>query len=127
MNLFNAYKYLYYRIYSFQLRWFGDDDLPEYTAVLSVSLLTWWNIFGLLSAIASLTRFKVIDPLNVNKVGFGLGLIFIIGVNSFVFLRKKHYKKIVEQFKDESNLNRKVKLFLIFAYIVFSLVFPFII
>lgn len=125
MNLFNAYKYLYYRIYAFQLRWFGKEDLPEYTAVLSVSLLVWWNFYAILLAISLWTRFKIVDALNPDKIKLGLGLLFIIITNSFIFIDKQNYQQIAQQFKDENNSKRRIKLIFIFAYVVISFVVPF--
>lgn len=127
MILFDAYKYLFYRIYASQLRWFGEDDLPEFTAVISVSLLLGANIYAILIAISEWTTFSIVNPLYPDKFKAALVLLFLIGINSFIFLRNKYYKEIAKQFENESIFKRRIQLLFIFAYVIFSGVLVFII
>ncbi len=41
------YKYLYFRIYSWNLKKWGENDMPEWNAVLGVSFTMFINLFVL--------------------------------------------------------------------------------
>jgi hypothetical protein len=122
--LLKAYKYLFYSIYRWQLKWWGKDEIPEFTAVLGVSLLTWLNIYGALLAIGALTSFSAIDAFSVDKFKNGVAMVSLIGVNSLFFLRRDRYKHIVQELVNEDKRSRNINLTLIGAYVLFSFAFP---
>ena len=126
MILFNAYKYLFYRIYDCQLRWFGKEDLPEWSAVVSVSVLNWVNIVGFLLALRTWTGLNIYNPLSAIRFQTALEYFSIILINAFIFIRNQRYKQIAEQFSNENSTQRRIKLILIFAYVIFSTLFLFI-
>jgi len=125
MILFNAYKYLYYRIYAWQLRCWGKEDLPQISALVGISVFAWLNICGLFFAVNALTKLNITNPMEAGKFNITVQYLFILLINSFIFIRKKRYERIAEQFSNENITERRTKLILIFAYIIFSIVILF--
>lgn len=124
MSLFRAYKYFYYRIYSWNLRTWGESDAPHFNALLGISFLIYLNFYAVLLAIDFFTGKSVIEILNVGKVKLGLGMIGIIIINSFIFLRNNQYLLIAKQFVEESKTQKKRRFFLCLAYAFFSFALP---
>lgn len=120
MNPFNAYKYLYYRIYSWQLWAWGETNQPQLNALLGVTFLIYLNVYTLLVGINLVTGFSIIEQLSIGK----LKLIILMGVigivNYFIFLHNGKYKQIAKQFKKESEAKRRRNFYLCLVYVVLS-------
>lgn len=63
--------------------------------------------------------------MEAGKFNITVQYLFILLINSFIFIRKKRYERIAEQFSNENITERRTKLILIFAYIIFSIVILF--
>ena len=126
MNVFNAYKYLYYRIYSWNLQTWGKSDVPHFNALLGLTFLVFLNIYALLMIVELLTEYSFF-----NFLGFGIWNAVIIYwaagvINYFIFLYKGKYKKIAKDFVKESNIKKNKRFVWCLVYTAFSFSIAFI-
>src|SRR6476661_2690546 len=49
--MYRAFTYLYYRIYAWNVRTWGESDVPQFNALFGVSFLVFLNILSVLAAI----------------------------------------------------------------------------
>jgi hypothetical protein len=121
MNLFNAYKYLYYRIYSSNLRDWGEKQQPQFNAMLVVSFLIYLNIYVLLIGIEMVTGFSILEQVGFSKIEAIVGGTVIGIINYFIFLHKDKYKQIAKLFKKETEAEKKGRLVWCWVYVIFTL------
>ena len=63
-----AHKYLYYRIYSWNLRTWSESDGPEYNALFGMSFLALLNIVSILTTIEMVTGGSVFNDSGMGKL-----------------------------------------------------------
>lgn len=116
MNIFNGYKYLLYRIYQWQLAWFGEKENPKFVAILGCSMFIYFNIQTVRVVFEIITGIKIYTE-NIYVVAF---LIFLFLLNSYIFLHLDKFDILIEEFSKESELSRKKNTVLCWAYIIFT-------
>jgi hypothetical protein len=117
-----AYKYLYYRIYSWNLRKWGESDLPQFSALFFVLIFVFLNLMCIPTAIDLFTGGHLIKDSSTNK--FLLGVIgFAIALFSYyVLVHSENYKKIALEFVAESARQKTARLIFIWLYLIGSFV-----
>ena len=120
MSLFDAYKYLYYRIYSWNLRKWGEIDVPQFNALLGVTFLVYLNIITLLIAIQLICRFRILEQIKLSKIHAIVGIIAIGLINYFIFLYNSKYKQLAKQFKKKTEIEKKRRFLCCSIYVVFT-------
>ena len=80
------YKYLYYRIYSWNLRTWGESDVPEYNALFGVSFLAFLNIMSLFTAIELVTGLRIIDDSRMGKLFWFVAFLGVLVANYFLLV-----------------------------------------
>jgi uncharacterized membrane protein len=119
------YQYIYYRLYTWNRNKWGDSDIPEYNAAIGMSLIFVCNIMSLNIIVYLLSNFSFVSADPPKKYSILL-LLIIYAFHHFVFLHKKKYLEIVQQFQSEDEKKRKRNGVLVFLYSVGSpLVFIF--
>lgn len=118
---YKAYKYLYYRIYAWNLRMWGESDLPKYNTLFGVSLLICFNIMTLATLVEVLVGNHLPDS---NVVSIGLLGIFIavLLVSYYLLVHNGKYRTIVKEFNRETPVQRRKRLAAILLYVIGSLV-----
>ena len=117
MNLIRAYKYLYYRIYEWQLKRFGKGDNPEFTALLGNSLLLFTNLVTLVIFFEIITG-RVFRIENSYAI---IAMIIIIATNYYIFLYKNKFNTIISSFELESGLQKKSSTIWCLVYVTITL------
>jgi hypothetical protein len=112
----NGYKYLLYRIYQWQLAWFGKKENPKFVAILGGAIFIYFNILTIIVVFEIVTRNKIYIP-NIYVVAF---LIFLISLNSYIFLHLDKFDTLIEGFSKESESNRKKNTIICWAYVIFT-------
>jgi len=117
---YNAIKYLYYRIYDWNLRAWGESDLPQYNAIIGISFLIYLNIVSIFIAIETLTgkQYLLFAP-NTDYYIAATFLILLV-FNYFLLVRNRKYLKIAEEFKGENSIQKRKGLFFIWLYVIGS-------
>src|SRR5712692_10392651 len=99
---YTAYKYLYYRIYAWNLRMWGESDLPQFNALFGVSALILMNIITLVTAFEVFTG----QRLSLSRAGVIGGGLALIAIGYFLLVHGGKYRKIAKEFDKETQSQR---------------------
>lgn len=120
-----AYYYLFYRLYDFGLKRFGEADIPEYNAVLGISLLSYMNLISVFSSIEAITGIRIFNLPEISILQFALFFTPFICIHYFLLVVGGKHKKIRKQFVSESDSLRTKHSLYIFLYIVSTIIILF--
>jgi hypothetical protein len=120
-----VYRYIYYRIYAWNLRLWGKEDLPQYNACLGLALVSIANLFTLLIALDML-GIKLTGSLKQSLKPTILALLSA----SFLahhqyFVRSRRYLRLEAEFQARPLLSPGPGLALVLLYVGGSLVLLF--
>lgn len=117
--MMKLYRYLYYRLYTWNLKTWGEKDLPQWNALFGVSFMMFLNLglVGLLLQAFGLNIFQR-DELPKKELVFIMVGLFIL--NYFLFIRRGNYVTIKKELKKETKQKRKVNTYLIWLYVILS-------
>lgn len=122
--MYDFFEYIYYRIYKWQLSWFGESWDPEFKAVVGVTSLQFFNTFIILIIIEVIFQVKIIFSFDYPKiVGVLYGFILII-INYFLYMRRGKYLEIEKKYRNKSKNKLKNKSRLMWCYVGTILLFP---
>ena len=116
MRIFKAYEYLLYRIYQWQLDWFGKDNSPKFVAIIGGSLLLFINILTVLVIIRIIFGYKI----PVKSLYIIIFMIISISLNSYIFLHLNKFENVIAEFAKETKSQRNRNKILCLAYVFFS-------
>ncbi len=116
--MYQAAKYLFYRIYKWQLSWWGKEDVPEFTAAIGVSIMFFINIFTILILIENISGLIIIDSFKYPRMYITIFGVILLYINYLLFIRKGKYLRIAEEFKKESKIMRKRRTKWIWTYVI---------
>jgi len=116
--MIKIYKYLYYRLYTWNLKSWGENELPQFNALFGVSFMMLLNI-GILAALVELLGFNVFVDDTPKKEIIVLGTIVLI-LNYFWLVHKRNYKRIENEYKNEPKKKRLKNTILLWLYFLFS-------
>ena len=99
--MIKLYKYLYYRLYSWNLKTWGESDMPQWNALLGVSFMMFLNLslLGILIQFLGLNIFSKNDLPKKEIIILMLGL-FVL--NYFLFIQKAKYLTLIKELKKET-------------------------
>lgn len=114
--MWRAYKYLYYRLYSWNRKMWGDVATTKIYAVLVISTMVFFN---LLTIIFTLQAFTHIPYLISQAPKISLAIVIGISIlNYFLLMHKDKFQIIEDEFKDESQkVRRKGTLWIIIYFL----------
>ncbi len=114
-----AYKYIYYRLYTWFRKKWGDEDAPEYSAAIGMSMNLGLN-FGSLATIIYIISNVNIIPEGLSKAVVVLPFLIVVVLHYFAFIHHGKCREIEKEFKGESKKERKRKGFWVLLYAVGS-------
>lgn len=109
--MWKACKYLYYRIYSWNLKMWGESDIPEYNAMIAITMLLFLNIFSIPTVIESLTGIRIISVPELSKVTLALIILSGMGTSYFLFIHREKYREIEKEFNRETKSEKRKRGF----------------
>jgi hypothetical protein len=120
--MIRLYKYLFYRLYSWNLKTWGESDLPQWNALFGVSFMMFLNLclVGLLLQAFGMNIF-LRDELPKKELIIIMVGLFIL--NYFLFIYKSKYLIIANDLKKETNQKRKTNTYVIWLYVIVSFLF----
>ncbi|MTI31421.1 hypothetical protein, partial [Xanthovirga aplysinae] len=96
--ILKGYQYLFYSLYKLSIksekRWGQGEGIPHWVAMLALSGLLGINFITLLSVFSYFTK----TALSFNKMHGVYTAAILFTFNYLVFLRKKRYLKIINEF-----------------------------
>jgi hypothetical protein len=120
--MLKAYQYIYYRLYAWNRKLWGDSDVPEYNAAIGMSLMVLCNFLSL-NIVFNLLTDKFIAPPGLPKIYHVLIILVLYVIHYLLFIRNKKYLDIVRNFQSEDEKERKRNGVLVFLYSVGSPLF----
>lgn len=112
------YRYLFYRLYVHQSQWNGVHSVPEYTALLLLSIFCWTHVLTLSSLIEAAFGSRIFPPLSATGVvAIAAGILL---VHYLALVRGRRLRRIVSEFADRPRSWRGGAV--IIAYAVASVV-----
>ena len=119
MKVLKLYKYLYYRLYSWNLKTWGMEDAPQWNALLGVSFMMFLNLLLLGHVLQYFDVNIFLREETPKKEAVAIGVI-LLGINYFIFIYKNKYKVIENQFKKETKWQRRKNALLLWLYVILS-------
>lgn len=120
--MWKNYKYVFYWLYTWQRKLWGDNDLPEYNAILGMSLS--FNMIIYLIIILLELTFGIKVPINkVEKPAILFSGFIILLIHYFLFIYKRKYVQIDKELNNENAQERRKKGLLVLLYIFGSIGF----
>lgn len=111
--LMESYDYLFFRLWKWHHKYFGESDMPHLNAVLNLGVLAVlnWMTFAL--------GFEVLFGIQI--VGFtkieGFFSVLVIGIIMYlIFFYEQRYKTIIDRFKTDGAERQQLRGFLSTAY-----------
>jgi len=119
--MMKLYRYLYYRLYSWNMKAWGESDLPQYNAMLGVSFMMILN-FGIIAGILDMFGVFNIFIEKTPKKELILFFLIVTVLNYFWLVHNGKYKQIAKEYKNEPKNKRLRNALLLWLYVVMSLV-----
>ena len=121
MKLLNLYRYLFYRLYSWNLKTWGSIDAPHWNALFGVSFMMFLNLllFGVVLQYFDVNIFLRDETPKKEAVTI---LAILACINYFQFIYNEKYKTIGNKFKMETKRKRRINTLLLWLYVVSSFV-----
>jgi hypothetical protein len=115
----DAYKYLYFRIYIWQLHAWGASHQPELNAMLIMTILVYLNVIGMFFCLDGALNIGFLRAMNFGKIhALALGII-IGGINYLVFIYNHKYRDFTRLFGTETQTTARERLVWCWCYVLF--------
>lgn len=118
------YSYLFYRIYSWNLKKWGENDVPEWKALIVTTFLMLLNVSMILILFDIFGIINFIQDATPKKEIIYVFLVVLIA-NIYRFIISGKYKEIAEYYDKESIDKRKKNTALLWIYTTMSFIAPF--
>lgn len=122
----NIYKYMYCRIYTWNLKMWGEIDGPEWNALFGISLMMFLNLMTLSLLLDALGLINYWEIIHIREIVIVASLSILVA-NYFYFLRRKKYLEIIKLYKQETMAERHRNTVVIWFYFFISVLSPFLI
>ncbi|WP_152567168.1 hypothetical protein [Porphyromonas macacae] len=121
--MINIFKYMYYRLFTWNLKKWGRYDDPQGNALIGVSFVMFLNLNALGVFLDFMGWFKYFEG-GLSKIEVSIILLIILGFNYFWLMHKGKFLQLVKHYKKESKAERRKNTFILWGYFVISLVLP---
>jgi hypothetical protein len=112
-SISKGYRYLFYRIYQWNMHAFGEEDTPAFNALLQVSFITLFNFATFLLLIQIIGRLAIFDFLSRQKIYLFIIIFLFLGLNYLLLMRNNRSKSIIQEFDTmPSKSKRKIGIYL---------------
>ncbi|MDD3738109.1 MAG: hypothetical protein PHP31_02290 [Lentimicrobiaceae bacterium] len=117
--MMKLYKYLFYRLYTWNLNKWGENDLPQWNAMFIVSSMMFLNLIliGILLQAIGINIFYLEKTPKKEITFIATGLMIM---NYFLFIHKGKYLEITRLLEKETPKKRKINTALIWLYVILS-------
>jgi len=111
------YNYIFYKFYK-GAYFINNSGDPEFRAIFGLAITEGINFYSFMQLII---YFIYENQIQTPIILLAIAAILILSVNYFLFVYKNKFKKIIEEFKNESDKSRKIGTLLTWSYILVSL------
>lgn len=117
--MWHSIKYLYYKLYKLFVKINGKDDLPEYTSMIGLGTLFFFNVLSIAAILNILLPFTTFPSISRASFFVSFGIPYFISLY-FIFVFNGKYQRIIAEFKDESEEKRKKGRVRVILYLLLS-------
>lgn len=117
--MWHSIKYLYYKLYKLFVKINGKDDLPEYTSMIGLGTLFFFNVLSIAAILNILHPFTTFPSISRASFFVSFGIPYFISLY-FIFVFNGKYQRIINEFKDESEEKRKKGRVNVILYLLLS-------
>jgi hypothetical protein len=110
----NPYYYLFYKL----SRFLNKKGNNEWGPIYGISIFFGWTIVVIYIKIFHITGE---NSQGIYKTILGIVAVFLFVINCILFLNKRRVKEIMNRYKGESEIRRKIGNFLVILYVALSL------
>lgn len=114
MSIFEAYQYLFYRIYVWQLSMFGEQNDPKFVGMICNSMFLGVNLLTLVVIFKIITSYKF----RIEEGYAVIGMLLLYIINYFLLLYDNKSKAIIAKFSKESEIQRKRRTIWCWVYVI---------
>lgn len=104
--MWKSLKYLFYKLYKLFVKINGKDNYPEYTAMLAVGTLLFFNILTILSIINVFYPFWCFPEISRGCFFIYIGAPYVL-ILYFAFVFNNKHVRIIKEFLNENEEQRK--------------------
>ncbi|MDD3321624.1 MAG: hypothetical protein PHS59_09290 [Paludibacter sp.] len=119
--MMKLYRYLYYRLYSWNLKTWGEKDLPQWNALFGVSFMMGLNL-GIIAGLIDMIGVVNIFVENTPKKGIIIFAFVILVANYFWLVHNGKYRQIAKEYKNEPKNKKLRSTLFLWLYVVISFV-----
>ncbi len=116
--MYSAYKYLFYRIYSWNLKTWGKEDIPQYNTIIWISVMIMANLLSILIIIEIIVGYEIIKVSSIPKIFMIIEYVIIFIFNYFLLVYNDKYLLIAKNFKSENKEKRRRRTKWMWSYII---------
>ena len=120
------FKYLYYRIYEWDLNTWGPGHRPQLRALFGVCSVMGVNILTIILILQFLGLTNLINNKNFELGSVFLGLL-LWGIMSSWLVNNGKYEQIVMEYKNEPESKRHRNTIILWLYVILTFTMPWII
>ena len=117
-HMIEFFRYLYYRLYSWNLKKWGEKDIPHFNALLGVTFMMVMNVFVLINLVDVFGLYDLYDRWGNTPWGFVCVGLLLINYRWLVHDRK--YLQLPKRYEGESKHQRRRKMIFLWLYVVIS-------
>jgi len=120
------YRYIIYKLYSYGLK--KNNDTPIANVIITLAFVHFIQLFILYNIL--LIFFPLIDIyLKIDKIYVGIFFLLFMGSHYFIFYNKVRWQYYLEEFKNETDAEKRrgwwfVRIYLIGSILLFFILIP---
>jgi len=119
--MFKIHRYIYYRLYIWNLKSFGERDLPFLNALLELSLIIYVNILTIILILDEIFIAKTIDRFISTQWLAIIIVVFVLLIQYLLLFHNNRYKKIIERYENDQVSGKRNEA-LAFLYVGISII-----
>lgn len=119
--MWHSIKYLYYKLFKLFVGIHGKDDIPEYTALCGLGTLFFFNVLSIALILNVVYPFTTFPSISRARFFVTIGIPYYV-ILYFIFIFNGKYKRIINEFINESEHERKKGRRKVVYYMLFSLI-----
>lgn len=124
MNIYKAYKYIFFKFYKWAEKLHGDKESHEFTAFFSLTFLVYANLVSIFLALKLVLNFSI-THIELSKLEIGIYSLMPTIPQYLLLLYRKKYLKILKEFGKEDKSSALKGTIYAWLYIVITFVILF--
>jgi apolipoprotein N-acyltransferase len=123
-SVVRSLNYVYFRMYAWFYRQFGEEDSPEHSAWLATTFMIWLNALTILWLMEGLRKTTAATDVLSNPLLGGALFVGALFVTYVLWYRESKHSGIVESYSAESAAERERGTMFVIVYISLSIILP---